>query len=144
VAILTMDIPEACAWSSQFVSVGISVFLVGLDSTIVSPAIPSIIDEFHSLSSMGWWASEKHHFAENHTNALFHQFGSVCFLTTAMNIVWGKAYRYFPLKAGYMSAIFLFELGSLIRGTYGLVQQSDRNQRLLLVHKNTRPRSTVW
>jgi MFS family permease len=29
---------------------------------------------------------------------------------------WGKAYKYFPLKITYLTAIFIFELGSLICG----------------------------
>ncbi|TKA62106.1 hypothetical protein B0A55_09723, partial [Friedmanniomyces simplex] len=43
-------------------------------------------------------------------------FGSVYFLTGATNIVWGKVYKYFPLKTVFMCAIALFELGSLLCG----------------------------
>ncbi|KAK3674118.1 hypothetical protein LTR78_005965 [Recurvomyces mirabilis] len=79
-------------------SVGTSVVLGGLDGTIVSTAIPSIVDDFHALGSIGW-------------------FGSVYFLTGASNIVWGKVYRYYPIKVDFLGAIALFELGSLICAT---------------------------
>lgn len=30
--------------------------------------------------------------------------------------MWGKVYKYFPLKVSFLTAIFIFELGSLICG----------------------------
>ncbi|KAL8998606.1 MAG: hypothetical protein Q9169_002357 [Polycauliona sp. 2 TL-2023] len=76
----------------------ISVFLVALDMTIVATAIPRITDQFHSLDQVGWY-------------------GSSFFLTlAAFQSTWGKAYKYFPLKPGFLLAIFIFEVGSLICG----------------------------
>ncbi|KAL8654040.1 MAG: hypothetical protein Q9226_003585 [Calogaya cf. arnoldii] len=76
----------------------ISVFLVALDMTIVATAIPRITDQFHSLDQVGWY-------------------GSAFFLTlAAFQSTWGKAYKYFPLKLGFLLAIFIFEVGSLICG----------------------------
>ncbi|KAL8667149.1 MAG: hypothetical protein Q9168_007327 [Polycauliona sp. 1 TL-2023] len=75
-----------------------SVFLVALDMTIVATAIPRITDQFHSLDQVGWY-------------------GSAFFLTlAAFQSTWGKAYKYFPLKLGFLMAIFIFEVGSLICG----------------------------
>jgi len=44
-------------------------------------------------------------------------YGAAFFLTVgAFQSTWGKAYKYFPLKATFLIAIFIFELGSLICG----------------------------
>ncbi|EJU00926.1 gliotoxin efflux pump [Dacryopinax primogenitus] len=73
-----------------------AMFLANLDMTIVATAIPRITDEFHSLSDVGWY-------------------GSAFFLTVAsFQSTWGKVLKYFPLKAGVIGAIAVFELGSLV------------------------------
>ncbi|KAH8808033.1 major facilitator superfamily domain-containing protein [Xylogone sp. PMI_703] len=80
------------------VALVLSIFLVSLDMTIVATAIPKITDQFHGLSLVGWY-------------------GSAFFLTlAAFQSTWGKIYKYFPLKTGFLVAIFIFELGSLICG----------------------------
>ena len=66
--------------------------------SIIATAIPRITDSFHSLDQIGWY-------------------GSAFFLTLAsFQSTWGKAYKYFPLKAVFIWAIFIFELGSLLCG----------------------------
>jgi MFS transporter, DHA2 family, glioxin efflux transporter len=71
--------------------------ILGL-KTIIATAIPKITKEFNSLDQVGWYAS-------------------VLFLTVAATqSVWGKAYKYFSIKAVYLVSIFVFELGSLICG----------------------------
>ncbi|KZT52961.1 MFS general substrate transporter [Calocera cornea HHB12733] len=73
-----------------------AMFLANLDMTIVATAIPRITDDFHSLNDVGWY-------------------GSAFFLTVAsFQSTWGKAYKYFPLKTGFLLSIAVFELGSLI------------------------------
>ncbi|KAJ0414698.1 major facilitator superfamily domain-containing protein [Aspergillus carlsbadensis] len=73
-----------------------SIFLIALDTTIVSTAIPRITDEFHTVGDIGWY-------------------GSAFFLTLAsFQGTWGKIYRYFPLKTSFATAVLLFELGSLV------------------------------
>ncbi|RFU33349.1 hypothetical protein B7463_g2991, partial [Scytalidium lignicola] len=80
------------------VALVLSIFLVSLDMTIVATAIPKITDQFHGISLVGWY-------------------GSAFFLTLgAFQSTWGKIYKFFPLKAGFLIAIFIFELGSLICG----------------------------
>ena len=62
----------------------------------MATAVPKITDEFHSLSDVSWY-------------------GAAFFMTIAsFQTTWGKAYKFFPLKATFLSSIFLFELGSLI------------------------------
>jgi MFS family permease len=77
-------------------AVTLCIFLVALDLTIVSTAIPKITDEFHSLDQVGWY-------------------GSAFFLTVAaFQPTWGKAFKFFDLKLAYLLSIVIFELGSLI------------------------------
>jgi MFS family permease len=74
--------------------------------TIVATAIPKITDQFHSVSEIGWY-------------------GSAFFLTVAsFTSPWGKLFKYFPLKWAYLVAVFIFELGSLICGTYLRIPKS--------------------
>ncbi|KAL4867125.1 hypothetical protein BDV12DRAFT_210034 [Aspergillus spectabilis] len=73
-----------------------AIFLIALDTTIISTAIPRITDEFHTVTDMGWY-------------------GSAFFLTIAsFQGTWGKIYRYFPVKSSFVSSMVLFEVGSLI------------------------------
>ncbi|KAJ3572915.1 hypothetical protein NPX13_g4889 [Xylaria arbuscula] len=75
-----------------------SIFLISLDMTIVATAIPSITGEFGGIQDQAWY-------------------GSVFFMTAGgFQSTWGKTYRYFPLKLSYLTAIFIFEVGSLICG----------------------------
>ncbi|KAI1153166.1 major facilitator superfamily domain-containing protein [Nemania diffusa] len=74
----------------------IATFCVALDNTIISTAIPAITDEFHALQDVGWY-------------------GSAYLLTTcALQLPFGKLYGLFSAKWTFLSALFLFELGSLI------------------------------
>ncbi|MCJ1391937.1 hypothetical protein MMC18_004804 [Xylographa bjoerkii] len=73
-----------------------TVFLISLDQTIVGTAIPKITDEFHGLSQVSWYGS-----------AYFMCLGG-------FQSSWGKAYKYFPLKATFIVTILIFEIGSLL------------------------------
>lgn len=78
----------------------VQVLVSNSSQTIVATAIPKITDQFHSVSEIGWY-------------------GSAFFLTVAsFTSPWGKLFKYFPLKWTYLVAVFIFELGSLICGTY--------------------------
>lgn len=68
------------------------------DNTIIATAIPRITDQFHALNDVGWY-------------------GSAYLLTTcAFQLIFGKLYTFYSIKWVYMSALGLFELGSLICG----------------------------
>ncbi|KAF2221582.1 DNA repair protein RAD50, partial [Elsinoe ampelina] len=74
----------------------LSIFLVALDMTIVATAIPKITDEFQSLEDVGWY-------------------GSAFFLLVASSTnMFGKAYKFFPLKIVFLTSIAIFEIGSLL------------------------------
>lgn len=63
--------------------------------TIISTAIPKITSQFHSLNDVGWY-------------------GSAFFLTICVfQTIWGKLYRYTPIHYAFISAIIIFELGTL-------------------------------
>ncbi|KAI1384991.1 putative efflux pump [Hypoxylon trugodes] len=76
----------------------LSVFLMALDNSIITTAIPKITDAFHSLPDVGWY-------------------GSAYLLTTAaLQLLFGKFYTFLSIKWVYLTAIGIFELGSLICG----------------------------
>ncbi|KAJ5675785.1 Sucrose symporter plant [Penicillium macrosclerotiorum] len=61
-------------------------------------AVPRITDDFHALNDVGWYAS------------------SYLLTTCSFQLLYGKFYTLFQVKWVYLSALFLFELGSLICG----------------------------
>ncbi|PSN75202.1 MFS general substrate transporter [Corynespora cassiicola Philippines] len=81
-----------------FVALILSMFLSSLDMTIVATAIPKITDEFGGLEDVSWY-------------------GAAFFMTTGgFQSSWGKAFKYFDLKATFLASIIVFEVGSLICG----------------------------
>ncbi|KAL4778009.1 major facilitator superfamily domain-containing protein [Aspergillus varians] len=88
--------PSMLKLSFILVGLNLSMFLVGLDNTILSSAIPKITDRFQALGDVGWYAS-----AYLLTNCAFQLF-------------WGKLFTFYIVKWIYLAALFLFEIGSLI------------------------------
>ncbi|KAI0407363.1 major facilitator superfamily domain-containing protein [Xylaria palmicola] len=79
-------------------SVYITLFLVSLDRLIVTTAIPAITNEFDSLPDVGWY-------------------GAAYLLTScAFQLLFGKLYSFYPLRAVYAAAVLLFEVGSAVCG----------------------------
>ena len=65
---------------------------------IIAVAIPRITDQFKALNDIGWY-------------------GSAYFLTTCSFILmYGKFYTYYPVKIVFLSAVFIFEVGSALCG----------------------------
>ncbi|RSL82241.1 Efflux pump aflT [Fusarium oligoseptatum] len=77
------------------ISLMLAVLCVALDNTIIAVAIPHITDQFHNLNDVGWYAS-------------------AYLLTTCGNFFFGKLYALFSVKIVFLSALFVFEVGSLI------------------------------
>ncbi|KAJ7764880.1 DHA14-like major facilitator [Mycena metata] len=76
----------------------LAVFLVALDNTIIATAIPKITDQFKSLDDVGWY-------------------GSAYLLTTAaFQLLFGRFYSFLSIKWVFVTAISIFELGSLLCG----------------------------
>ncbi|KAJ2977175.1 hypothetical protein NQ176_g4522 [Zarea fungicola] len=93
-----MEYPKGLEAFFIMVALVLSITLCSLDQTIVATAIPKITDQFHSLDDISWY-------------------GSAYFMTLgAFQSMWGKVYKYFPLKTSFLVSIFIFEVGSLIAG----------------------------
>ncbi|KAK3301020.1 major facilitator superfamily domain-containing protein [Chaetomium fimeti] len=76
----------------------IAQFLVSIDRTIISTAIPYITHEFQSTPDIGWY-------------------GSAYLLTAcAFQPLFGRIFMLFSIKKAYLAAMFLFEIGSLLCG----------------------------
>lgn len=79
-------------------TVMLCMFIVSLDKTIIGVAIPAITDEFHSIENIGWLGS-----AYMMTNA-------------ALQLSFGRMYKFTSLKWTLLSSILLFEIGSAVCG----------------------------
>lgn len=73
-----------------------AMFVVALDNTIIATAIPRITTVFDSLNDVGWYGS------------------SYLLTTTSLQPSFGKVYTYFNIKWTYLSALLIFELGSIV------------------------------
>ncbi|KAH6639818.1 major facilitator superfamily transporter [Boeremia exigua] len=80
------------------ISLYVSIFLVALDRTILGPAIPSITNQFNSITDIGWYSS------------------AYMLTSCGFILLYGRFYTFFPTKPVFMSAIFLFEIGSALCG----------------------------
>ncbi|GIJ90213.1 hypothetical protein Asppvi_009166 [Aspergillus pseudoviridinutans] len=88
------------SWKLALVMTSISlvIFCMSLDNTILATAIPKITDQFNSLEDVGWYAS------------------SYMLTTCCLVLPYGKFYTFYSTKWVYLSAIAIFEIGSLICG----------------------------
>ncbi|KAL8885538.1 MAG: hypothetical protein Q9192_006629 [Flavoplaca navasiana] len=90
------DYPTGSRLGIILLSLFLGTFLVAIDTTIVSVAIPKISTEFHALNDVGWY-------------------GSAYLMTiTALQPVGGTIYKSFNVKAVYMIAMVVFEAGSAL------------------------------
>lgn len=81
-----------------FTCFALAVFLIALDTTIVSTAIPAIATEFASLDQIAW-------------------IGSGFFLTsTSFSPIYGSMCDIFGRKPTFLAGIIIFEIGSLMCG----------------------------
>jgi EmrB/QacA subfamily drug resistance transporter len=80
-------------------ALALAVFLMALDNTIIATAIPKITDHFNSLTDVGWYGS------------------SYLLTTCALQLFFGKLYTFFKIKTVFLTAIFIFEVGSAVCGS---------------------------
>ncbi|KAH8879523.1 MFS general substrate transporter [Thozetella sp. PMI_491] len=92
--------PELPRFAVLLVTTGIllSLFLVALDRTIVSTAIPAITNEFNSLEDYGWYGS------------------SYLLSTCALQLLFGKLFTFFSVKYMLFGSVLAFEIASAICG----------------------------
>ncbi|KAJ6464617.1 putative transporter [Mycena vitilis] len=81
-----------------FVAMLLSLLLIALDQTILSTALPRIASDFQSFSLQGWVAS------------------SFVLSQTVFILFYGQMLRILPAKWVLVSAIIIFEIGSLVCG----------------------------
>ncbi|KAL8754376.1 MAG: hypothetical protein Q9199_004396 [Rusavskia elegans] len=76
----------------------LAMYLVALDRTIISTAVPTITDEFNSLGDVGWYGS--------------------AYLVTAcsLQLQFGRIFTLYHTKYVFLAAIGTFEVGSAICG----------------------------
>ncbi|KAH8651346.1 major facilitator superfamily domain-containing protein [Xylariales sp. PMI_506] len=72
------------------------VFCIGLDRSILTTAIPRIVDDFNSLQDVGWYGSA-------------YLLTSCCFQLT-----FGKLYAEFDTKWVFLTSLLIFEVGSVV------------------------------
>lgn len=87
-------------WKLGLITIALclSVFCMALDNTIIATAIPRITDQFHALDDVGWY-------------------GSAYLLTIcSVQLIFGKLYTFYSIKWTYLTALFIFELGSFVCG----------------------------
>ncbi|KAJ5969659.1 hypothetical protein N7501_005907 [Penicillium viridicatum] len=74
----------------------LAIFLMSLDSSIISTAIPRITSEFNSTGDIGWYGS------------------AYSFAMCALQPIAGKLFGSFPMKVIFIGSLAIFELGSLL------------------------------
>ncbi|KAF2663105.1 MFS general substrate transporter [Microthyrium microscopicum] len=95
----TAEYPKG--WKLGLISVALclAVFCMALDNTIIATAIPRITDHFHALDDVGWYVS-------------------VYLLTTcSFQLIFGKLYTFYSIKWVFLSALLVFEVGSVVCAT---------------------------
>ena len=85
-------------WLIIFCNALVLVF-IEMDSSIVSTAVPSITDEFHTVADVGWYSSAFR----------------LCACSFAF--MFGKMYQLFPLRPIFLTSIAIFMCGSLLSAT---------------------------
>ncbi|KAI8624124.1 MFS general substrate transporter [Xylariaceae sp. FL1651] len=80
------------------IGLSLVVFLISIDRTIITTAIPFITEEFKSTSDIGWYGS------------------SYLLTACAFQPVFGRVFTLFNVKWSYLFSMFIFELGSIISG----------------------------
>ncbi|KAJ5197556.1 hypothetical protein N7449_008035 [Penicillium cf. viridicatum] len=92
--------PPASTWTvvSLTIALCLGIFCMSLDVTIITTAIPRITDQFDSINDIGWYGS------------------SYLLTNCATTLAFGKFYTFYSTKWVYLSALFLFEVGSLVCG----------------------------
>jgi hypothetical protein len=90
--------PEGFKLGAILIALALAVLCVALDNTIIATAIPKITDAFDALDDVGWFAS------------------AYLLTTCAFQLFFGRLYSIFNIKWVFLSALGIFELGSIVCG----------------------------
>lgn len=91
--------PRTAKFWSVILSTFVATFIVALDRTILSTAIPQITNDFESLGDIGWYGS------------------AYMLATAAFQLLFGRIYRFYDLRLVFLQCIVVFEVGSVICGS---------------------------
>ncbi|KAL7620245.1 hypothetical protein AAE478_009238 [Parahypoxylon ruwenzoriense] len=80
------------------IGLSLVVFLISIDRTIITTAVPFITSEFKSAADIGWYGS------------------SYLLTACAFQPVFGRVFTLFDVKWSYLLSMLVFELGSIISG----------------------------
>ncbi|KAI2465940.1 putative MFS multidrug transporter [Annulohypoxylon bovei var. microspora] len=90
--------PSRLKFALVMLSAFIAMSVVSLDKLIISTTIPQITDTFHSKDNIGWY-------------------GTAYLLTNcSFQLVFGKLYKFLPVKSTFLTSLLLFEVGSALCG----------------------------
>ncbi|KAG6058094.1 hypothetical protein E4U17_000487 [Claviceps sp. LM77 group G4] len=78
------------------ISLCLSLFLCGLDQTIITTAVPIITNDFKAIEDVGWYTT------------------AYLLTTSSFQIAYGKLYTTLSVKMILLMALAIFELGSII------------------------------
>lgn len=92
----TTTYPSGLKFAVILAALMVSNFLVALDTTIISTAIPVISRDFHTLQDVGWYVS------------------SYLLTNCSFQLLYGKLYTLFAVKPIFVAAMVIFEIGSLL------------------------------
>ncbi|KAJ3903645.1 major facilitator superfamily domain-containing protein [Lentinula edodes] len=93
---LTVQYASGSKLAILTLGVCLGLFVVALDSTIISTVIPTITTVFDSLGDVGWYGS------------------AYLLVLASLQPSFGKLYTVFDLKAVYLIALVIFEVGSVV------------------------------
>ncbi|KAF8915559.1 major facilitator superfamily domain-containing protein [Mucidula mucida] len=91
-----MEYPSSGKLALISLGLALATFVVALDNTIIATAIPTITTVFDSLNDVGWYGS------------------SYLLTMTSLQPSFGKIYANFDMKITYLTALLIFEVGSVI------------------------------
>lgn len=90
------DYPKGFQLWGIISTLGILLILGGLDANIVATAVPSITNHFHTVADVGWYSS------------------AFRLCTCAFQFGFAKLYKYFSIKAVFLTSNVIFLIGSLL------------------------------
>ncbi|KAI9653206.1 MAG: hypothetical protein M1831_006164 [Alyxoria varia] len=90
---------KAYVWVLILISILSSHFLYALDNTVVADIQPSIIADLGEIEKLPWITV------------------AFAFATASVTLVWGKFYGLLNAKHTFLSAVFLFEVGTAVCGS---------------------------
>lgn len=93
-----IDYPRGAKFAFVSIALGLSLVLTGLDNNIVATAVPSITNQFKTIADIGWYYS------------------GYRLTSCAFQFMFGKMYAVFSVKAVFLTALCIFEAGSLLSG----------------------------